>query len=123
MNTKNLLIAIIIIILLGAGYYFFISKNNTNKIVYTSDIFTFADGGKKFTIQYNDDTSKAEVIFDGKKYELNVAISGSGARYTNSDESVVFWEHQGTASLEINGQNVFQNTPLLKSGEQTPNIN
>lgn len=122
MNIKNLFIAIIIIILLGAGYYFFVSKNNTNKVVYTSDIFTFADGGKKFTIQYNDDTSKAEVVFDGKKYELNVAISGSGARYTNPDESVVFWEHQGTASLEINGQNVFQEALPLKSGEETPDM-
>ncbi|MFA7216844.1 MAG: MliC family protein [Candidatus Paceibacterota bacterium] len=119
MNTKNLLIAVVIIILLGAGYFWLTSKNNAEKIAYTSDVFTFADAGKEFTIQYNNDSSKAEVIFDNKKYELNVAISGSGARYTSPNESVIFWEHQGTASLEIDGQMVFQDAPLLKGGEGT----
>lgn len=37
-------------------------------------------------------------------YRVSVARSGSGARYTNEDESVVFWEHQGEASIEVDGE-------------------
>lgn len=39
-----------------------------------------------------------------ENYELQVARSGSGARYVNKDESVVFWEHQGQARIEKNGE-------------------
>lgn len=39
---------------------------------------------------------------------LAQAISGSGARYANADESLVFWEHQGQATITKNGQILFQ---------------
>lgn len=39
-------------------------------------------------------------------HRVSVARSGSGARYTNEDESVVFWEHQGEASIEVDGEMV-----------------
>ncbi len=36
------------------------------------------------------------------------ALSGSGARYANRDESLVFWEHQGVLTITKNGKTVFQ---------------
>lgn len=42
-------------------------------------------------------------ISDGRKVELPRAMSGSGARYANSDESFVFWNKGDTAFVEENG--------------------
>ncbi len=41
---------------------------------------------------------------------LPSAVSASGARYANSDETIVFWEHQGEGSLFINNEQVFKGT-------------
>ncbi len=41
---------------------------------------------------------------------LPQAESASGARYANSDETIVFWEHQGDGSLFINDEEVFKGT-------------
>jgi membrane-bound inhibitor of C-type lysozyme len=37
---------------------------------------------------------------DGQEYTLHQAVSGSGARYTD-DRSIVWWEHQGTARVDV----------------------
>ncbi|QQR65072.1 MliC family protein [Candidatus Kaiserbacteria bacterium] len=41
---------------------------------------------------------------------LPQAISASGARYANADESIVFWEHQGEGSLSVSSIEVFKGT-------------
>jgi membrane-bound inhibitor of C-type lysozyme len=42
-------------------------------------------------------------ISDGRKIELPQAISASGARYANTDESFVFWNKGDTAFVQENG--------------------
>lgn len=39
---------------------------------------------------------------------LPQAISASGARYADSDENIVFWEHQGEGILTVNNQEIFR---------------
>ena len=44
------------------------------------------------------------VLSDGRTLILPQGLSGSGARYTNSDESVVFWNKGNTATLDEKGK-------------------
>jgi membrane-bound inhibitor of C-type lysozyme len=43
---------------------------------------------------------------DKTEARLNLAISASGARYTN--ETAQWWEHQGEATYEVQGTNIFR---------------
>jgi len=69
---------------------------------------TFATSAQTFTISYSDNADTAVLIYSGTKYELQRARSASGARYTSADGSVVFWEHQGEAMIEIDGERVIE---------------
>jgi membrane-bound inhibitor of C-type lysozyme len=53
------------------------------------------DRGAAFSVRFNG--GAAEVFAGGQLYNLPVAQSGSGARYSNG--SVEYWEHQGQATL------------------------
>jgi membrane-bound inhibitor of C-type lysozyme len=48
---------------------------------------------------------------------LPVAVSASGARYANSDESVVFWEHQDEVTIMKDGEEIFRGR--LKADAET----
>lgn len=41
-------------------------------------------------------------------FTLPIAVSASGARYTNADESIVFWEHQGEVTITKNNEEIFR---------------
>ncbi len=55
----------------------------------------------------NDKAYLSSNISDFNQLELNIAVSGSGARYLSADERVEFWEHQGEGTLSIDGEQVF----------------
>jgi membrane-bound inhibitor of C-type lysozyme len=44
---------------------------------------------------------------DGRTFNLETAISASGARYTNDDESFVFWSKGSTAFVTEKGKTTF----------------
>ncbi len=52
---------------------------------------------------------------DGRKLAVPRAISASGARYANSDESFVFWNKGDTAFIQENSVETFQNCVILKT--------
>lgn len=56
----------------------------------------------QFTMIYLGEENKEALLQlpAAETYRVSAARSGSGARYTNADESVVFWEHQGEALIE-----------------------
>jgi membrane-bound inhibitor of C-type lysozyme len=57
------------------------------------------DGGKNISAVYFED--KVELnLANGKSLLLMQAVSGSGVRYTNSDESITFWNKGTTAFME-----------------------
>lgn len=72
------------------------------------------------TASYSDGISEVEASFDNKDQSvtfthpkmgtttLPAAISASGARYANSNETIVFWEHQGELTITQNGVEVFR---------------
>jgi len=99
---------IIGLILVGVvGWYYYGQNSSTEMNTGTnepSEPISISYGEIKVT--YGNNGDNATVIHDGEIYELDRAISASGARYANSDETVVLWEHQGEVTLEIGGQTV-----------------
>ena len=60
---------------------------------------TFACKGGK-TIAANFGTNSVSLkLSDGRSFTLPQAMSGSGARYANADESLVFWNKGDTAFI------------------------
>ena len=62
-----------------------------------------------FTVQYSDDGQYVLLGLNGVQHELKSAVSASGARYANKDESVVFWskafwDNREGAFIEIDGE-------------------
>jgi|GEM_PF-1812642 len=127
---KFYIVLAILIVALGGYFVYQATQKPTEKevvtqgiqkggIVYTGEVFTFASDDKQFTVQYNEDGSWARVSLDGAQYELMSVVSASGARYANQDESVVFWEHQREAILEINGETIFEGAKLVENNDFT----
>ena len=70
---------------------------------------SYSDG--KLTVVANYDISNKTVSFNHPSVgtiTLPIAISGSGARYANEDESLVFWEHQDELTITRDGVEIFR---------------
>ena len=79
----------------------------------TDKTVTFAcANGKSFTVTYDEGDKAAVVKAGAETYRLPVAVSGSGARY--SDGKVEFWEHQGEAMLNGASDGPYESCPLQK---------
>lgn len=121
-ETKGILVFLVIFLLLVmAGIFFLISENEEIALENgpyeegegVGEVYIFeCPSENTVKIAYYDNSDSAKVIFNDEEYSLNRAVSGSGARYTNEDESVIFWEHQGEALLEIEGETVAENCRL-----------
>ena len=76
----------------------------SNAIVAT---FT-CDDNKIIQTEFLNDTVSLD-LSDGRSMILPQVISGSGARFANSDESFVFWNKGNTAFIQENGETTYQN--------------
>lgn len=118
-------IAVFLLIVVGYSAYHLTQKpeqqqnEQKNPIVYTGTIYTFKTADKNLTVQYSEHGSFAKVTYSGSEYELPIAVSASGARYANKDESVVFWEHQREAILEVNGKTIVDGAKLIENTTTT----
>lgn len=67
------------------------------------------DGGKSVAAVFTNgpQSSVALTLSDGRKVSLPQAMSGSGARYANADESFVFWNKGNTAFIEEGGKTTY----------------
>ena len=61
------------------------------------------------TFHLPDDASVDVTLSDGRTMNLPHAISASGARYANADESFVFWNKGTSAFVEENGTTTYDN--------------
>ncbi len=110
---NKIIFLIIILGLMIVGYFGlnFFSKNSAQKTVDEDiNIAQFVcDDNKSITATFylQNDTQVDLKLSDGRKLSLPHAISASGARYANQDESVVFWNKGNTAFIEENGQTTF----------------
>ena len=80
---------------------------------------TFSCAGNK-TVQALFFADKAELtLSDGRHRLLLQAISASGARYANTDESFVFWNKGNTAFIEESQKITFKDC-IATSTEKAP---
>ena len=112
---KKILITVVVLIFIGIGIFYTYKKppqknSDVIKPVVTKPVdkiiasATFNCAEKK-TIKANFFKDKAEITLDdGKSMILPQTISGSGARYANTDESFVFWNKGDTAFIEEKGE-------------------
>ncbi|HEY2968751.1 MAG TPA: DUF333 domain-containing protein [Casimicrobiaceae bacterium] len=69
------------------------------------------DAGKTVNAVFTNGTeSRVKLsLSDGRELSVPQAVSGSGARYANSNESFVFWNKGNTAFIEENGKTTYSN--------------
>lgn len=109
--NKKALIGVVIALVVIVGLSFLLKKDKepvveikvpeTVSIIYSNGEIevpaTFDNTGMTVTFYH-------EALGD---VTLESAISGSGARYANADESLVLWEHQGEVTITKDGVDVF----------------
>ena len=74
------------------------------------------DGGKKIDATFVN-TGKGSVrlaLSDGRSLTLPQTRSGSGARYANKNESIVFWNKGDTAFIDEGGKVTYENCATKK---------
>ena len=123
---KKILVAIGLLILVVGLLYIAIqinpNKQSLAETTYVNGPFTFISPQASFNITYSENGEQALLTYDDTTYKLTRAMSGSGARYTNADESTVFWEHGGQASLTINTQDVVTGADLLSQADMSAKV-
>ena len=68
--------------------------------------------GTRLEVTYFENGEKASLVYNGKVFNLQRTISGSGARY--SDGKIVFWNKGEKALIEIDGEIIHQDCELLE---------
>jgi membrane-bound inhibitor of C-type lysozyme len=127
MRRKNILTLIVLVVLLIlAALLGNLSKKqyvvNTNTDIMASDAVTYTcDDTKWITALYHlpEDQTIDLSLSDGRTLTLSHTLSGSGARYANDDESIVFWNKGNGAFIEENGATTFVNCVDNKTLEET----
>ena len=90
--------------------------NNSN--ILANAVFTCTSSGKSIHAVFlsNPDSVKLS-LSDGRNITLPHALSADGARYTNADESFVFWNKGNGAFIEENGKNTYEDCTTTPSGQ------
>jgi putative hemolysin len=112
--------AVALLALCALGVMFYIKNTGDQKIVQSEVInqavFSCAENKSIQGIFFKD---KVELsLSDGRTMLLMQAVSGSGARYTNSDESFVFWNKGNTAFVEEGNAMTFKGCVDTKSAPE-----
>lgn len=101
---KRKMIFVMIMITAGLVYWLFQQTTEDLKVI-NAELFIFVcPSGGEIKISYDNGGNSADLFLEGKRYKLHRVISASGARYANEDETVIFWEHQGEAMVELDGK-------------------
>ncbi len=74
------------------------------------------DAGKNISAAFYSD-SVGLSLSDGRKMDLPRAMSASGARYANEDESFVFWNKGDTAFINEGDKETFKNCLVQAQAE------
>jgi membrane-bound inhibitor of C-type lysozyme len=90
-------------------------NQNSTKPVVKAFVFECANGSKINAV-FNGQASVDLKLSDGRSLMLPRAVSGSGARYANKDESFVFWNKGDTAFIEEKGQTTYTNCSTGDTG-------
>jgi len=121
MNTKNSVVVIALVIVAIGGTYFITHKKAGDTPVPTTEVVgkpinaTFVSGNEQVPATFLDDSVTFYYSALGTT-TLPRAISASGARYANDDESIVFWNKGNQLTL-------FKDNTIIFTGETEPKTN
>ena len=75
----------------------------------TIQAFFACDAGKTVNAVFTNGTQSSVklTLSDGRELSVPQAVSGSGARYANNNETFVFWNKGNTAFIEENGKTTY----------------
>ena len=122
---KKILIGVVVVIIIGVGV-FLLSQNNKKvpvvekpaETIINSVTFNCAESKNIKAVFY---ASKVDLgLSDGRNMSLPQAMSASGARYANSDESFVFWNKGDTAFVTEGDKTTFNDcslTPVVDNNQ------
>ena len=100
------LLGVVLVVVTGWFVYTWVSvPNESIPVVYTEEIFVFADSeAQQLVVQYDESGEFALVLFNNNEYELMLVASESGARYESRNGLVVFTQQLGQGQLELGGE-------------------
>lgn len=96
---RHILIITGVILLLGIAGLLLMSETDSS---YEERLRFGCEDGEAFTLSYVGEDNSAAVLYLSDvdtPIALNQVRSASGTRYATEDESIVFWEHQGEATV------------------------
>lgn len=109
-NLRNspyfIIIVLAAVLLIGLGIYGLLAQSSDldTQVPPTSDLSQrfVCQGGKSIEADFGDRLVVLR-LSDGREVTIEQGMSASGARYTNEDESFIFWNKGNTAFVEENG--------------------
>lgn len=109
--NKKLSIGIIVALVVVLALSFVFKKDKEpvveNKVPETVSII-YSNGETEVPATFDNTNSTVSFYHEALgDVTLESAISASGARYANADESLVLWEHQGEVTITKDGEDVF----------------
>ena len=109
-HILSIFIMLLIVIIIGVFIFElnnFSKKNNLSKnTIYA--VFICSDNKTIDATFYTVEDTVSLILSDGRKLSVPRAISGSGARYANSNESFVFWNKGNGAFITENDTMTYQ---------------
>src|SRR3989344_3364295 len=126
MNKKALIFAVIVVlvaIVASVVVGFLVSSYIVKSTKKTINAFFDCNNNENIKVTfYKDDPQKVSLqLSDGRYITLNHAVSADGARYTNDDESFVFWNKGSIAFIQENNQTTFANC-VIQGSTETPGV-
>lgn len=107
-------IGLIVLLIVVIGIIFFTRENAKNDTQIQEVSTMYSNETESISVTF--DNTHNTVIFShpsvGTDVVLPLAVSASGTRYANEDESIVFWEHQGEVTIIKDGVEVFKGSVL-----------
>lgn len=109
-KTKIIYILIaLLIIAVGVGVFINSTKNKTGDLAREVISTSYSDGVSEVAAVFDNANDTVSFYHDSLgQITLERAISASGARFANADESIVFWEHQGEVTIIQDDETLFQ---------------
>ena len=100
-KTGLIVVVVIVIIVIVAAIVWYAVYKPINSVTYS------CEGGKTIQAKFYKDKVDLK-LSDDRTLTLPQAISASGARYANDDESIVFWEKGATSFMTENDKETFK---------------
>lgn len=102
---------ILLLVIIGIIIIFISGLNKEREVeIVQEQTFVFMDENNTIVSAEFSENRARVTMSDGRVYDLNQTASASGARYTNEDESFVFWNTGNEVTIFENDEVIFSGT-------------